>query len=292
MHSVTGKVTIKKLSYVLVFLFIFYSSGCGGYITEGTVDEDYSERTFEYFVPSNNSPDNPSPLIFVFHGAQSSAWSMQYATNFDEYAEEHNVIIVYPNGVGGYWNLNNACSAAFGDNYNDLGFVDYLLDKFISEYSVDRNRIYATGFSLGAMFTMTVALERPEIFAAIAPLGGAFHITSTSKFNNGNKIPIMILHGTLDSWERGGSDECERFSVPEMVEQWAAHNGCDQNPTIEHFPDTGEEYIHVVSENYNNCSNNTETIFIKVEGGIHEWFDFYEFNATETIIEFFLRHAR
>ncbi|MFC2136020.1 alpha/beta hydrolase family esterase [Bacteroidota bacterium] len=292
MNSITGSATHKIFSLAIIFFFIFLSSGCGGYITEGTVEEDYSERSYEYFIPSGNNPDNPSPLIFVFHGAQSSAWSMHYATHFDEYAEEHNCIVIYPNSVEGYWNLNNACSAAYDDNYNDLGYVDYLLAKFSSEYSVDHDRIYATGFSLGAMFTMTVALERPNIFAAIAPLAGAFHITSTSKFNNANKIPIMILQGTLDFDEGGGEGDCERYSTLETVEQWAAHNGCDQNPTVEDLPDTGEDYIHVIRETYNNCSNNKETIFYKVEGGIHEWFMFDEFNATETIMEFFLRHSR
>lgn len=276
---------------VLSFRFII---GCGGYITEPPDHwgEDLTDREYEYIIPSTNSPENPSPILFVFHGAQSSPMSMRYAARFDDYAEENNLIIIYPVGVSGWWNLHDDCSSiVLGANKNDFGFVDYLISKFNEEYSIDNDRIYATGFSLGAMFTMTYALEKPNVFAAIAPLAGPLRISTRYKFDDAESIPIMYLHGTLDNWDGGGDGHCERFAVPDYVELIANLNGCDQNPTIEHLPDTGEDYIHVTRNIYNNCSGNAETIFVKVEGGIHEWFDFKEFNATETIIEFLLKHS-
>ncbi|OGU59393.1 MAG: hypothetical protein A2V66_16110 [Ignavibacteria bacterium RBG_13_36_8] len=297
-----SKSVLKSISYNLLFITQFIC--CGGYITEAPekTDEDFTKREYEYFIPSTNSQNNPSPVIFVFHGFQSSAWSMRYATQFDEYAEENNLIIIYPIGVSGYWNCYDPCSTLDDENYDDrgyfdfpnyddIGFVEYLLEKFNSEYFIDNSKIYATGFSLGARFLMTLALERSNIFAAIAPVGGSMTVPAVSKFNGAERIPIMILFGTLDEWEGFGSGDCERLAIPDLVSYWISHNGCEQTPLVEHLPDTGEDYIHVIRETYIGSTGYAETIFIKVEGGIHEWFMFDEFNATETIIEFFLRHS-
>ena len=41
--------------------------------------------------------------------------------------------------------------------------------KVMDEYSVDRSRVYMTGLSAGGFATYTLAIEHPEVFAAIAP---------------------------------------------------------------------------------------------------------------------------
>ena len=58
------------------------------------------------------------------------------------------------------------------DDHNGYVTTDYveltvrLLDSVTSQYSVDSNRIYATGQSMGCMTTMILASEHPDLFAA------------------------------------------------------------------------------------------------------------------------------
>lgn len=291
-HSLTK--VYKIVSFLLLVIIHFY--GCGGYITEGTFepDDNYKDRSYEYNVPSNYDPSLPMPLIFVFHGSQSSGISMQMATHFDEYSEAGNFIVVYPNAVSGIWNCYDACSRYYGDDANDYGFVDYLIEYFSERYPVDPARIYACGFSLGACFSINLGLDKSNKFAAIVSVAGNMSLSSESKFSSAGRIPFMVIHGMLDDkvlWDGSGTGDCEKPSIRTMMELWANHNGCNQNPTVVDLPDTGEEYIRVVKETYDNCRENTETILYKIEGGIHEWFMFEEFNATETIIDFFMRHS-
>jgi len=95
---------------------------------------------------------------------------MEEVTGFSDLAEREQFIAVYPDGTGPAdvrsWNAGACCSFALERGVDDVAFVDELLDRLIADYSVDPRRIYATGFLSGGMFAYTLAIERPERFAA------------------------------------------------------------------------------------------------------------------------------
>ena len=47
-----------------------------------------------------------------------------------------------------------------------------LIDHLIENYSINPNRIYLTGLSMGGYGTWQISHEYPERFAAIAPIAG------------------------------------------------------------------------------------------------------------------------
>ena len=77
-----------------------------------------------------------------------------------------------------------------------LQAVKELVDKFIDNYPVDRNRIYIIGLSMGAMGTFDMVCRYPDLFAAAIPICGGVNtkrleqlVTSTS---------FKIYHGDAD----------------------------------------------------------------------------------------------
>ena len=52
----------------------------------------------------------------------------------------------------------------------DLKLVDAALRSLRETYRIDDDRIYATGYSNGGMFTYLLWAERPGVFAAYAPV--------------------------------------------------------------------------------------------------------------------------
>ena len=50
--------------------------------------------------------------------------------------------------------------------------VDVVIQGLSNEYDVDTNRIYACGYSNGAVFTWVLVASRPNLFAAFAPVAG------------------------------------------------------------------------------------------------------------------------
>ena len=65
-------------------------------------------------------------------------------------------------------------------------------------YSVDSNRIYLTGLSIGGAGTWNFALRYPKYFAAIVPIAGAFKFRSKEipdNLSDLKDLPIWVFHG-------------------------------------------------------------------------------------------------
>lgn len=69
------------------------------------------------------------------------------------------------------------------------------IDKIIEEYSVDTNRIYLCGLSMGGFGTWYTAMAYPDVFAAIAPCCGGGMAWNASVL----KMPIWTFHGLDDT---------------------------------------------------------------------------------------------
>jgi len=67
-----------------------------------------------------------------------------------------------------------------GGSTPQIGDVKKIIDDMVASGLVDPNRIYASGFSMGAMFTNTLVNTYPGFFAAAAPLGIASGAPSAS----------------------------------------------------------------------------------------------------------------
>ena len=111
----------------------------------------------------------PSPLVFGFDGAGGSGLGMSATLLHQAWPE---ATVVYPdertiqNPTGGSllgWQL---APGDLGDR--DVRFVDALLDDVSARYRVDPSRVYAAGFSYGAVFTYVLMRSRPDRFAAFA----------------------------------------------------------------------------------------------------------------------------
>jgi polyhydroxybutyrate depolymerase len=80
----------------------------------------------------------------------------------------------------------------YGDR--DLKLVDTALAGFRAKYEIDPDRIYATGFSNGAHFTYLLWAERPDVFAAFAPVAGRIRPSETPK----QPKPLLHIGGARD----------------------------------------------------------------------------------------------
>jgi predicted peptidase len=82
-----------------------------------------------------------------------------------------------------------------------IGPLMSLLSSIIEEFQVDRQRIYLTGLSMGGRGTWALAVEYPEIFAALIPICG--RVPDVDQFMEKVKVlkdvPIWVFHGAKDS---------------------------------------------------------------------------------------------
>ena len=161
-----------------------------------------SSRTGElkyllYLPPDyNKSSDKKWPLMLFLHGAGERGTDVNRAAihgpmSLVKQGTNFPFIIVAPQ-----------CPT---DELWDNEPLLQLLDRITDEHSVDTNRVYLTGLSMGGYGTWRLGLGFPERFAALAPVcGGASMIeVIVPNWESGHrsqlmKLPIWAFHGAKD----------------------------------------------------------------------------------------------
>ena len=130
------------------------------------------------------------PLIIQLHGAGERGYGEEDlgkvdVNGFSKYLKdiEHNCIVVMPQCP------ENSFWAAHVESI--LKFIEQLKN----EYNIDEDRVYLTGLSMGGYGTWFTEMERPDLFAAIAPVCGGGMAWNAGVL----KMPIWAFHGVEDN---------------------------------------------------------------------------------------------
>ena len=121
------------------------------------------------FAPAAFPAGGRAPLVLSFHGRGDDIQNFQHT---DLHLAWPDAIVVYFQGLATRDRLAGWQMERGESNDRDLKLVDVALASLRKKYNIDDDRIYATGFSNGAMFTYLLWAERPDVFAAYAPVAG------------------------------------------------------------------------------------------------------------------------
>jgi poly(3-hydroxybutyrate) depolymerase len=163
-------------------------------------------RTFFMTLPSNYDNKKPHKLLIANHCMGSKAEDfVHHSPDYDHpspYYGQQNLdkngdyIFVAPQGNdNGTWN-----------GKEDHQFVDEMITAMFDNYCIDTTRVFATGFSFGAMFTNSLAQDMQERLRAVAVYATAdYNIWLPSASANPGRydakdLPIawMAVHGKGD----------------------------------------------------------------------------------------------
>lgn len=254
------------------------SEGCGSAdayepgTTASQIPFGTGSRTFRIHVPPGYDPNAPLPVLLMFHGGGGSGRQFEETSaEMDPIADREGFIAVYPDGTGTLrtWNGEGCCGAAVTQNTDDVGFVRALLDHLEASLCVDRNRVFASGMSNGAIMSHRLACELADRLAAIAPVAGT-DLTSTC--SPARPVAVMQTHGTADGhvpWE--GGEGCgptvgvDFTSVPETLERWRTRNGCSTTKSVSLTQGDGH------CETYEGCTAGADVTLCAVQDGGHNW---------------------
>lgn len=151
------------------------------------VDSTY--QPYRVFVPSSYTGTRAFPLVIALHGMggdENSYFDYYNKGLFKEEAERHGYIVACPKG-------RNPASMYLGDAERDVLDV---LAEMMRAYRIDPDRVYLTGHSMGAYGTLTVAMNHPEMFAAIAAVSGG--VMSPAGLSKIAHVPQLLVHGDAD----------------------------------------------------------------------------------------------
>lgn len=115
---------------------------------------------------------------------------------------------------------------------DDVAFTRAILADLAKRMPIDRRRVYATGFSNGAMMVYRLACEAPDLVAAIAPVSGAMSHSCQPTI----RVPVVHFHATNDpvvpyEGNRPSSVSGAVYQgVVQGLAKWLAPNACRATP--------------------------------------------------------------
>jgi predicted peptidase len=148
---------------------------------------------FRLFVPSDYNATNEYPLIVYLHGVGSRGNNniAQLNSGFTDKFAGKIVQAKYPCFI-----LSPQCPPTHSWSDGTVSTVVMsIIDSLKLKYSLDKNRVYLTGWSMGGKGTFNVLANYPGAFAAAVPMSGA---GDSSRLGNISKTPLWISHGTQD----------------------------------------------------------------------------------------------
>ena len=193
------------------------------------------EREFRLSAPSSEAGTR-LPLVIAFHGGTDSQEDFAQQEQFDQLGEQEKFIMAYAiaeqdrTAAEGEWFLNTAATSE-----EDNNFAEAIVDELSESYCIDQDRLYAIGYSLGAMFTYEIACQLNHRFAATASFAGTMPVNPES-CDIARGIGILHIHGKLDyiiyyhqdwEWKDGEHEGVGTMSeVPNLIDYWAAKSSC------------------------------------------------------------------
>ncbi len=160
--------------------------------------------------PDEYDPLQKYPLVLALHGAGERGNDNEIhiavhrmATAWADSANQANYpcFVVAPQcPVNNRWVDSDWSSGTYRvsetPESNEMQTVNDLLDSLVREFSVDTDRLYITGLSMGGYGTWDMISRYPNRFAAAIPMSGGGDTTQARTIRH---IPIWAFHGEKDN---------------------------------------------------------------------------------------------
>jgi len=165
------------------------------------------QRNMVVFTP-NTLPDN-SPLFIVTHGMNQDPEYQFGSDKMYEMIDTAKFVIAYLRSDGNTWDTGGT---------KDQNFVLKTIDEMAGKFSIDTNRVYWSGFSMGSMLIHHCIANMQDKIAAFAPTSG---IQFSEQPWNQCKKPVVLLECIAYDDDVFGY---EQYGIHDYIENYAKHD--------------------------------------------------------------------
>jgi poly(3-hydroxybutyrate) depolymerase len=214
------------------------SAGCASAAKFATglqsITSDSTQRSYWIEMPANYDSSKAYPVVIGLHwrGAHAidvyNAWNPFFGLK-DQYGG--NAIFLAPEGLNAGW-------ANAGDS--DIRFMRAMLSQVQQGSCTDTTRVFATGFSFGAMMSNAIGCQMGDVVRAIVPMSGALYsgcAASTYQVaalfthsQDDNVVPYNDGQAARDEFLK--RNHCSATTVPEGSNGCVEYQGCDAGKPV------------------------------------------------------------
>ena len=289
----------------ILIALIALSCACSTALAQaGKLVHKEEKRKYIVYTPASyhSEAQQSYPVVFNFHGGGMSMTEQMLYSQMNRTADRHRFIVVYPQGIKQDWNVG--FDMPYLEGTDDVGFTQALLAKLKQDYRIDSSRVYATGLSRGGFFALRLAADLPEVFAAVASVGGPTPKPLVQHHTKMGKVGVMLIHGTADQVVAYGGKPTGYLSAEDSQRYWAERNGLASVParsrTIDADKGDGTDVTYLEQ-----ADGERGVALVTVKDGGHTWPGADPFNiglpigkttrdidANELMWQFFSRHRK
>lgn len=178
---------IKKT--VQIFLAVLFSLQFSAQEIRAHFDQKVTERKeAAYVLDYPKEAVGKIPLIVFLHGAGERGSNLDLVKAHSPFT--YKSLMKEPVAI-----LAPQCPA---DTWWDTGTVYHLIKDIIKKYPIDQTRVYLTGLSMGGWGTLKLAMEHPEMFAAVASVCAPTDRVMYANIHRYKDLNMKIFHGGMD----------------------------------------------------------------------------------------------
>lgn len=275
---------------------------------------DGTLRSYLIHLPIDYEATHKYPLVIVLHGNDQTAEDMARLSRFDFAADRYGFIAFFPNSDDVHWDVGEAAAPAkhpdrrggglgelglhmpfplpgaesapksdsqHKDELGDVKFFNQMLDKLEATYSVDPDRIFATGYSDGGIMDFRLGCSMSGRIAAIAPIAAAMPKEMSLGCKISRSVPLLMINGTSDPIVRyvGGQlkeDGLTTLPVKATAEKWAELDRCTPKPAETELPSHNKNGMKTILNTYSDCRDGVQVSLYTIEGAGNTWPSGYE----------------
>jgi predicted peptidase len=185
----------KKVSIIILLMGII--EFCNAQYMPDTYSEyTYGKLEYGLFVPKNYDASKSYPIVMFLHGMGNN--HTVYLDIYNNDIQQKNPCFVFTPKTPvewGDWSSWSWDGTGFSSLSIPTQMAIHVLDSIISKYSIDTNRLYVYGISMGGEGVFDLLHKMPNKFAAaIAICGGGFAHWASNIANT----PLWMFHGSAD----------------------------------------------------------------------------------------------
>lgn len=240
--------------------------------TDNTYSCSFDGIEHEFIIDLPAKTEN-APLVVMLHGYGDTAEGFRNTVHFEEKANALGYAVVYVTGAS---NPNDSTSSTgwnsgIGiDGNKDVDFLVSLAEYLQREYSFDKHRIFAVGFSNGAFMTHRLAMEAGDTYCACVSVAGMMPESIWSGRKDVNEVGFFQITGEKDDVVPKHSDGSAKYAkapaIEDVMEYWSKSNGLE-------LSDSYELGKGSVLSKYSSPNAQKQVWHLFVKDGRHSWPD-------------------
>jgi poly(3-hydroxybutyrate) depolymerase len=160
------------------------------------------EMEYALYVPTTYDKAKKTPLMIALHGLGSNPQQIMRYAGLTDLAEKHGYIVAAPMGYNprGWYGAVVGKKKTEPENLSELSEKDVMnvLEIVRKDYTIDPDRIYLMGHSMGGGGTWYLGIKHPDLWAGLAPIAPAIFrpATDVEKIRH---IPVILVQGDQDN---------------------------------------------------------------------------------------------